>query len=485
MKYSLTIPTQKIEYQNKNIFKINDLDTFEKIYYHVNTLPAIINTNSYNFENDKILSNGFIYRDSSNFVIIKNDNVYTLESNGFETIKDYIEAEEKLFIDSKSFYNNKSEKLGFKNLNDFYKAKEIGFSEESIQSISYKIKAHLTERELGFVNTINSHIYESEFNQKTTLLNLLREKENKIGHFYNLIIVDLKFKNLNDFIKGIKRGFGNGLDYYKSIEKGFIDNSDYILAMELNLNSNKFYEIKKLNLETKEEIEFYFSTREINENFYKSFSELNTIVFLNNTSKTKISIEKLYMDIKNKFEKNKPKNKEELFFNKSDLIKFLSFNKAINLIGEYDQNGEYFNVKNKLTKKDRKVYIDGSNIAHNGNNKVKFNNIKLVIDKLEKVGFDRKDIHILSDASLKHKLGSKFSKELDNLENHKNCPAEKDADEFIINNALEENGLIITNDRFREYREKSVNQFNISQRLITFTIIDELVTFANELNYIN
>ena len=120
--------------------------------------------------------------------------------------------------------------------------------------------------------------------------------------------------------------------------------------------------------------------------------------------------------------------------------------------GHYHSDGTYFQV-NKL--QDRKVVIDGSNVAHNsqGNEKSKpaYANIILLVNELKAKGFTH--IKVINDASLKHKI-SDIEKlgELKKLAEVSESPAETAADIFLINYVKSNHCLLISNDGFLEWR---------------------------------
>lgn len=116
------------------------------------------------------------------------------------------------------------------------------------------------------------------------------------------------------------------------------------------------------------------------------------------------------------------------------------------------------------------VILDGSNIAweeKNADNKPKLNNIETMINKLSRANF--KKIITVADAALRYQIDDQ--KKLDRLVKEgaiKMLPARVDGDKFILRLAEEENGMIISNDMFKEFREQAPW---IDERRIPYTIL--------------
>ena len=88
---------------------------------------------------------------------------------------------------------------------------------------------------------------------------------------------------------------------------------------------------------------------------------------------------------------------------KESVTTFLSTHDQVKAFGNYDPDGEYFEF-NRL--QDRKVVIDGSNVAYNSRLDKKgipqVENLLRMVRKLHESGI--RDILIIVDASLKHSL---------------------------------------------------------------------------------
>ena len=161
----------------------------------------------------------------------------------------------------------------------------------------------------------------------------------------------------------------------------------------------------------------------------------------------------------------------------------------LKIIGNYDADGEVFERKSSRLF-DRVAVVDGSNVAwgsgsKKAGDKPKAENIKLVVDALKERGF--KKIIVIIDASLNHQVEDpKYLLELAREKILKEAPAKRDADEWIIKYAKEEGAYIITNDTFKDWKEKDewVKE-NIDNYRVTFMIIDGIVKFDEKIDKIN
>jgi hypothetical protein len=115
--------------------------------------------------------------------------------------------------------------------------------------------------------------------------------------------------------------------------------------------------------------------------------------------------------------------------------------------------------------------LDGSNIAweeKSFSEKPKISNIETMINRLSKANFRK--IITVADAALRYQIDDQ--RRLDKLVKEgaiKMLPARVDGDKFILRLAEEENGMIVSNDMFKEFREMAPW---IDQRRIPYTILD-------------
>lgn len=127
--------------------------------------------------------------------------------------------------------------------------------------------------------------------------------------------------------------------------------------------------------------------------------------------------------------------------------------------------------------------MDGSNIARN-NMRAKNASIRDVIrvkKKLMKLGVPEKYIFIIFGSGVHHYISNRDKYDYQKLLQSRNvnqAPAERDDDWFIIKYAMNNNGYIITNDRYLEYRDKNPEYKRfIKNKSIHYTILGNDVQF--------
>lgn len=127
--------------------------------------------------------------------------------------------------------------------------------------------------------------------------------------------------------------------------------------------------------------------------------------------------------------------------------------------------------------------LDGSNIARH-NTSLKKANIRDVLKckkKLETLGVPENCIFIVFGAALRHYIPERdknLYESLLTLDTVNQAPAERDDDWFIIKYAIDHNSYIITNDIYREYREKSSSYEEfIKTHSIRYSIIGNDIIF--------
>jgi hypothetical protein len=120
----------------------------------------------------------------------------------------------------------------------------------------------------------------------------------------------------------------------------------------------------------------------------------------------------------------------------------------------------------------RVAIVDGSNVAHSTEgDAARLRNIRRICEKLEEEGFDPV---VVVDAPLRHQIDEDDAYE-DMVRDGKinQAPAGTDADYFILSFARELDAHVVSNDRFREYRQGFQPELD---RLIRYMIVsDEVV----------
>ena len=132
-----------------------------------------------------------------------------------------------------------------------------------------------------------------------------------------------------------------------------------------------------------------------------------------------------------------------------------------------------------------KIVVDGSNVAWGGGSRVegdipKTENLELVLQALEKKGFDK--IITVVDASLKHEIDDKrLFQSLKKRYGIVESPAGTDADQFIIEHVINNKCFLISNDTFRDWKDRdSWIAENIDKHRMSFIILDGSVQFSGD-----
>lgn len=135
------------------------------------------------------------------------------------------------------------------------------------------------------------------------------------------------------------------------------------------------------------------------------------------------------------------------------LVSFLRKEERVKDFGAYQHDREVFKTHRI---QDRSVVLDGSNVAHNSHvdhkSKPEAKNLKLMWEYLNNKGF--KEIKVIVDASLKHQVSdpevlTKFAEKCDYFE----VPSNTSADVFVIGHVKKFNCLMVSNDKFREWKK--------------------------------
>jgi hypothetical protein len=127
----------------------------------------------------------------------------------------------------------------------------------------------------------------------------------------------------------------------------------------------------------------------------------------------------------------------------------------------------------------KRIVVDGSNVAWQGQDGKAPLAAQIIIAymNLKRLGFET--ILIILDASMRHRLGIDEFENLQEFFKNENtnggldilfvAPAETMADEFIIQNAIKNDMLILSNDMYRDFRLKSSQyEAEIKKRLVKY-----------------
>lgn len=495
------MPIWVIKMADINIDKIKDIE-YIKINDYRTDITAIVyidDINEYlkliNICNPKVVFKGYKERGmgypyNEYFLFFDNNGIgYKINGNGYENLYDMYDGCSKGFPDGETYYKamagefvdyneyKKITEMGYYSKNDYLEAIELGFK-WSFE----KIKKYLCYEDYGIFSSSPRKYYIHDDDRETYI------KSDRDVYYY---AKKKGFKDFKEFEDAISKGFLNAEEYRDAMKKGFSDKETYGDAKEMGFDNPKEYEeAMKFGLRSKDEYD-KFKRRLGKILDIKKEYELDTIeeailfkILLNFEHGKKLSAEKIWNMWKDELEKYRNYIKNGIKFNnKDDLKKYLSNSSKIKHIGYYDEDGEVFE---RISPKFKKIIIDGSNVAWNNGSKEKGDkpfakNIELVINKLKEMGYS--DILVITDASLKHIVEDVDV--LDKLMEEKilnDAPSKRDADDFILKFVREYNSYVITNDTFKDWKEKDEwVRKNMDKYRITFMIDGDIVKFDEKI----
>ena len=134
------------------------------------------------------------------------------------------------------------------------------------------------------------------------------------------------------------------------------------------------------------------------------------------------------------------------------------------------------------------VIFDGSNIARNNQSSkiADLNDVLLCKNDLIKQGVPPQNIFIIFGSGLRHYLKTQkqkaFYEKMIKEKNTNQAPSGQDDDWFIINFAIQYDGVIITNDEYKEYKNKDlkIKKF-LDKNIIKYTILNDKIVFEQNL----
>ena len=375
---------------------------------------------------------------SNYFAVMYQNHLMQMAALGFKTIDDYYHAHENKFPDYESYYGAKENgcetyedynmlsQSGIKDKEEFAKVKQGGFIE-------------------GFKEWQTAETLPPNLHNAVDLYRLAHK--NGFTDFKTFAEASFKgftTKNMYDIAR--EYGFPTMHEYEESKQRGFSNYKEMTFANEHKIRDHEDL-LRWGNLNTS-----------ICENCGCDGKVLNMLISKLEQNK-RISINKL-MDLFEKaiHEFRYPDNNElpqwfdSILTSRQNVIDFLMHNEEKKKFGTYDNDGEFFEINHM---KDRKVVIDGSNVAHNtqgnANGKPTVANLIKLVTFLRQKHFT--EITIISDASLKYKLEDQEKlSDLKDLAEYLEAPRETSADSFLIKHVKQTHCLLVSNDTFRQWK---------------------------------
>ena len=116
--------------------------------------------------------------------------------------------------------------------------------------------------------------------------------------------------------------------------------------------------------------------------------------------------------------------------------------------------------------------VDGSNVAPSSGEEARLENLKIVVRKLRKEGYEA---IVVADAALRHQIDDKEGYERRVEEGKiRQAPAGTDADYFLLAFARELDAVIVSNDLFRDRADAFPEA---RERMIRYMILEQEVVF--------
>mgnify|MGYP002633763240 CR=1 FL=1 len=271
---------------------------------------------------------------------------------------------------------------------------------------------------------------------------------------------DAGFTNWFDLQVAIEKGFTRAADYRSATELGYSSFSDFQAGREGSfINATEWEEAQEVGCTSRVELRGMKDLETMETSGLKHDARVLLQLFSRLPEKKEITVDKMQQLLEKELALYQdPESKMfrtwftiELRDRKA-LLNFLRKNQDIKCFGSYHHDREVYVTR---AVEERHVVLDGSNVAHNSHNnhcpKPKVKNLQRMIDELTKRGF--KDIKVIVDASLKHKIDDHaaletFADSVDYFES----PPHTSADMFVINHVKRHNCLLISNDLFREWK---------------------------------
>lgn len=377
------------------------------------------------------------------FGIIHNNVLFRHSTLGFKTLEDYHSSVEYQFPDAAIFYEATAE--GYKKYEDYDLVRQAGIANKEIFE---KMKAaNFIEGFKDYYELIQPQVELPHTMQPANAYELYKlASENGFENYQSFRQASLKgFADADTYAIATQQDFPTCADYNEALQKGFRNFKELELAREKKARD-------------RDDFSRMYDLESVQCNACTHDKKVLLILLSKLEQGKKISINKLKDLFKKSVEEYRYPDTLEmpLWFSASlesdeALIAFLSKDDA-KQYGHYDTDGEFFEI-NRM--QDRKVVIDGSNVAYNSNGNGNTNpcvsNIIKMISFLKSKGFT--EITVINDASLKHKLtdADKLS-ELKQSADFLEAPKESPADIFIIKYVKRHNCLLVSNDTFREWK---------------------------------
>ncbi len=402
----------------------------------------------------------------SHFALLHNGTLIQQATEGYNSLEDYVSSAGEGFGSAADYYD--AQRRGMKSYADYRIAREADIADLSALEVLKRggyVSGYETWRmisnELPSIGAIGNPraLYEAAAQRGFPDYPSF-EKAMKAG-----------FTEYGDYQTATGQGYPDAAAYEDSVRRGFTSYLDYEFAREHKLR------------DAADAAQFVSMAQSIGAKKL-AHDEQALLIFLSRLEEGKrISINKIEEHFSKTLDEYRYPDTCELppWFTKAlhgreELIAFLSGREEAKCYGAFYSDAEFFQVARL---QERHVVLDGSNVAYNsvaGKDRVPHvANILKVVQFLKEKGFEQ--VSVISDAALKHRLSDReLLPELESATKYIEAPAEKSADQFIIEYVRKHNCLLVSNDTFREWKIKDpwvAN--NIDYYRLTFLIKDGTV----------
>lgn len=384
----------------------------------------------------------FVNNNPDNFAIAYHHFLLTIPKNGFTTLEDYRNASQHNFVEAHEYYEAQS--LHIKTYENYLLMKNSGVQDPEL------------------LKTMESKNFMQGFQQLVDYLVQTNDTSLVFKNPYELytFATENHFETFDHFFKAFQNGFTNFEEFEVAAEKGFTLASEYLEATDNGFRDYEIYkEAKDAGINHIDEYEKKFHLENDDEECVHDQKVLMLLLSKIDQGK-KVSFNKLQTLFEEELKHYQDESKNYLSWftitlkDTESLIKFLTTSEKAIKLGDYDADGEFFEIK---PLNDRNVVIDASNVAHNSNgtpdNKPTMQNIITMVKFLKKKGFT--EITVIADASLRHKVTDiEKQEELEKEITYLVAPAETSADTYLLSMVKSKHCLLISNDTFRTYKVK-------------------------------
>ncbi len=392
----------------------------------------------------------------------------TVDAEGYDQLTHYREASTK----------------GFANATSYYDAVAKGF--DTLEAYLLSVGSELNDPET--YRTLVAGHYEDGFQDYERMVKegRLQTPLDNISNAYDLFRfgTDAGFTNWFELHVGLEKGFTKAADYRSAMQLGYASASDFRAGMAGSfINAKEWEDSHKAGCTSRVEYQGMLNLNVMDAKDLKHDARLLLQLFSRLPEKIEVSVDKMQQLLEKElalYQDSESKMFRTWFTvelrDRNALLAFLRKNEGIKSFGTYHHDREVFATR---AVQERHVVLDGSNVAHNSHGNTysvpKVENLQRMIAELTKRGFN--DIHVIVDASLKHKIDDldALNAFADSVSYFESPPATS-ADLFVINHVKRHNCLLISNDHFREW--KALDPWigdNIDYYRLTFDITDKKV----------